>query len=410
MISKQEILSAAKAMQLLPTTVEKDYVLSWVLNGISKHPQLSEWFFKGGTCLKKCYFETYRFSEDLDFTVSKNAIYEKEDIHSALNDVAEIVYDAVGINLKTRDIEVKENINKKKNKTYIAKLTYLGPLNLPAREHQRIKFDITNDEVIIDSPDMRKVFHSYSDNSMSVTKVRCYSVNEILSEKTRALYERQGRSRDIYDIINISRNFRDHVDIEKARVGLQKKFEFKALPVPSVDLICSQVDFDQLKSNWDSQLGHQVQILPSAESFYSELRSALSWWIDAVPIEKALPTISNEAGEKSLPRIYFPEAITQSFERFGMGRQADRFNNHLLDNIRYAARNRLCVEITYHGITRLVEPYSLRQPRTGDVLLYIYELKRGSGPGAGIKAYKIQEIENATVTHQGFSPRYVVEL
>jgi predicted nucleotidyltransferase component of viral defense system len=25
--------------------------------------------FKGGTCLKKCFFETYRFSEDLDFTI-----------------------------------------------------------------------------------------------------------------------------------------------------------------------------------------------------------------------------------------------------------------------------------------------------------------------------------------------------
>ena len=27
------------------------------------------WIFKGGTCLRKCYYETYRFSEDLDFTV-----------------------------------------------------------------------------------------------------------------------------------------------------------------------------------------------------------------------------------------------------------------------------------------------------------------------------------------------------
>lgn len=27
------------------------------------------WVFKGGTCLKKCYFETYHFSEDLDFTL-----------------------------------------------------------------------------------------------------------------------------------------------------------------------------------------------------------------------------------------------------------------------------------------------------------------------------------------------------
>jgi len=29
------------------------------------------WAFKGGTCLKKCYFETYRFSEDLDFTLTE---------------------------------------------------------------------------------------------------------------------------------------------------------------------------------------------------------------------------------------------------------------------------------------------------------------------------------------------------
>ena len=29
--------------------------------------------FKGGTCLKKCYFETYRFSEALDFTFRDDA-------------------------------------------------------------------------------------------------------------------------------------------------------------------------------------------------------------------------------------------------------------------------------------------------------------------------------------------------
>ncbi len=32
-------------------------------------PSRRPWVFKGGTCLKKCYIETYRFSEDLDFTV-----------------------------------------------------------------------------------------------------------------------------------------------------------------------------------------------------------------------------------------------------------------------------------------------------------------------------------------------------
>lgn len=70
MIDKREILEAASALGLLPSVVEKDYVLGWILAGIHAHPVLSEsWVFKGGTCLKKCFFETYRFSEDLDFTL-----------------------------------------------------------------------------------------------------------------------------------------------------------------------------------------------------------------------------------------------------------------------------------------------------------------------------------------------------
>jgi predicted nucleotidyltransferase component of viral defense system len=64
MIDKREILEAASSFSLLPSIVEKDYVLGWILAGISSHEELAEaWVFKGGTCLKKCYFETYRFSE-----------------------------------------------------------------------------------------------------------------------------------------------------------------------------------------------------------------------------------------------------------------------------------------------------------------------------------------------------------
>ncbi|MHB1424680.1 MAG: nucleotidyl transferase AbiEii/AbiGii toxin family protein [Gemmataceae bacterium] len=70
MIPRNEILELATQANLQPHVVEKDYVLGWLLAGIHQHPDLREaWVFKGGTCLKKCYFETYRFSEDLDFTL-----------------------------------------------------------------------------------------------------------------------------------------------------------------------------------------------------------------------------------------------------------------------------------------------------------------------------------------------------
>jgi len=49
--------------------------------GLGSDPILSDqWVFKGGTCLKKCYIETHRFSEDLDVTVLPGSPYCPEQI------------------------------------------------------------------------------------------------------------------------------------------------------------------------------------------------------------------------------------------------------------------------------------------------------------------------------------------
>ena len=55
MIDKLEIADLARELSLELHVVEKDYVLGWLLAGITANPELSEsWVFKGGTCLKKC--------------------------------------------------------------------------------------------------------------------------------------------------------------------------------------------------------------------------------------------------------------------------------------------------------------------------------------------------------------------
>ena len=65
--------------------VERDYLLSWVLAGISALPELRETLvFKGGTALKKCYFGDYRFSEDLDFSGLKD-VPTGEDLAEAID-------------------------------------------------------------------------------------------------------------------------------------------------------------------------------------------------------------------------------------------------------------------------------------------------------------------------------------
>lgn len=70
MIDKFEIFEIARSLGLQSSTIEKDYVLGWILMGIERNSKTSNsWIFKGGTCLKKCFFDECRFSEDSDFTL-----------------------------------------------------------------------------------------------------------------------------------------------------------------------------------------------------------------------------------------------------------------------------------------------------------------------------------------------------
>lgn len=106
MIDKREILEAASSFSLLPNVVEKDYVLGWILGGINAHEELAEsWIFKGGTCLKKCYFETYRFSEDLDFSLRDENQLDEEFLKPVFEEVVAWVTEQSGLNIPADQLE-----------------------------------------------------------------------------------------------------------------------------------------------------------------------------------------------------------------------------------------------------------------------------------------------------------------
>ena len=73
MIKPSEVQQKATRLGVRDHQIEKDYVLSWILWGIASHAELTKkLIFKGGTALKKVYFEDYRFSEDLDLLWQRN--------------------------------------------------------------------------------------------------------------------------------------------------------------------------------------------------------------------------------------------------------------------------------------------------------------------------------------------------
>jgi len=221
---------------------------------------------------------------------------------------------------------------------------------------------------------------------------------EVLAEKSRALYERQGRARDVYDVVHLSRAFRETIDSAKARKCAEAKFAFKGIDPPSVELILGRLDHDVVKANWTQQLAHQLPELPSVDGFLDELEDALRWWLEpaaAAPPPKPVPV---KTGETLIPRVYFPTYLS-----FGAGQRH-------LETLRFAARNRLCVRVRYHGHQRLVEPYSLRQPKTGNQLLYVHERTKDGFRVDDIRAYKVAEIDGVETTNIPFTARWLVEL
>jgi len=57
--------------RLREDVLERDYCLAWLLAGVAESDVKAVLAFKGGTALKRCYFSVYRFSEDLDFTLTE---------------------------------------------------------------------------------------------------------------------------------------------------------------------------------------------------------------------------------------------------------------------------------------------------------------------------------------------------
>ena len=156
MIKPGEIQQKAREVGVRDQQIEKDYVLSWILQGIAKHKDLSKTIvFKGGTVLKKVYFEDYRFSEDLDFTLLDNEI-KNEQIFAWFKETFQYVLEEANIRFEIIDDNEHEDsgIN-----FYIS---YVGPLGGQGN-NKKAKVDISRSEQLVLDPVLKDVLIGYSD-------------------------------------------------------------------------------------------------------------------------------------------------------------------------------------------------------------------------------------------------------
>ncbi len=344
MIARADIIARVSEWQLTEEVVEKDYVLGWLLWGIATDPVLStQWVFKGGTCLKKCYIETYRFSEDLDFTVLPGGPVRPEEVASLLQRTLARVKEASGIDFSVRDPVWRLRPGEV---TAEGRVYYIGPRETPGPA--RVKLDLAADETVIRPPVLREIAHPYPDGPLD-GRVRCYSFEEVFAEKLRALGQR-ARPRDLYDVVNLYRRDDLRLYPDLIRTALAEKCQVKDVPMPSAAQFTDAMLHATLEADWTNMLAHQLPVLPPVHSFLDELPQ-LFGWLDGTVVFEALPPAPVATEEDS---SWSPPPTVATW---GMG--------FPLESLRFAATNHLLVELAYDGRRRLIEPYALRRSRAG---------------------------------------------
>ena len=279
MIEKQEILAISKKLALDPSTIEKDYVIGWVLRGIYQHQKIQNtWVFKGGTSIKKCFFDDYRFSEDLDFSLLNTHRENLPDFKTILFEIADWVYQQSGIEIPQSEIGIEIFKTPHGWDAIQAKITYNGPLKRKTN-FPRIKFDLTLHEKIVLEPEKRSIFHTYSDNPHDDILARCYPYEELFAEKIRALLERT-RPRDIYDVIHLYKS-REKIQSKQLLLHvLEEKCKFKGIPLPRLQAIQARLNIQNLNSEWERMLAHQLPKLDSFDESWVVMPDVFEWLYD----------------------------------------------------------------------------------------------------------------------------------
>lgn len=398
MIPVQEIRALGAEWRLREDVIEKDYVLGWLLAAIAADPDLaSTWIFKGGTCIRKCYYETYRFSEDLDFTVIGRGPEAPDDVRPIFNRISTWLVDACGLEIQLDDASFRRRKNRRNYPTTEGRVAFRGPRRPP--QLPKVKIDLTVDEVVIDEPYLRDVTHPYSDaigggHAQVVGQIRCYTIVDLLAEKIRALAERC-RPRDLYDVVHIYR----HPDLlgysDPVRVALEGKCAHAGIAVPNLESILATPFRAEVEQEWENMLAHQLPHLPPFTDFWEALHDAFAW-LDGSVRAGTLPRIDAAVHEELDELWSAPPAMTS-------WRVAAP-----LEMIRFAGANRLKVEVDYRAMNgrhgpRIVEPYSLRQTQEGNLILFVV-----NDHGA-VRGYRIDRIANARIVDERFTPRFFVE-
>lgn len=380
MITRGEIEAKGVEFGVKVADVERDYVFGWLLSAIYAPASSlgSRLVLKGGNGFRKAYFPYTRFSADLDFSTQTQV--DPDDIGRELNRACEVVNTAAGVNFVTERTQVREKrFTDDNRKIYEARLYFRDFYGNPNSIVISVKLDISEFDKIYLPVQQRNLLHLYSDADKCTGVVRCLKLEEMLAAKLKCLLQRH-MSSDLYDYVYaIFINRELEVNTGEIVSVLLKKTIFAPSPGVLVSLFLG-LPFQVLRAAWDKYV-------------VTPLASAIDFDIAVERFADNVRALFGRFTETAANVSYFPA---------GMRNQ-----------IMAAGADLNLLRLTYGGVGRQVEPYSLvfkrRKDGYGQEYLYVWD-RTGGDSGPGIKTFLHERIQGLEILSERYEPRFPVEL
>lgn len=273
MISEAELKRKAAALGVDPMMMDLDYSLGWFIAAFyAANENSAQLYFKGGTCLRKCYFGDYRFSEDLDFTATTR--FDSHRLSQWIERASNWSSDRGGPSYDAAPRRVETLSDAYGDETHQVRVYYRGPVKYTGAP-RAIRTDITRDEILLTPAQDRELIHPYSDaDELEAPTITCYSLEEILAEKLRAIggQRRFAISRDIYDIHKL---VQAGVVISDVISLVPTKFAARGFDPSAVDLDQIKIRRSEFERDWERRLSYLVRGETEFEAAWTTTLEAL---------------------------------------------------------------------------------------------------------------------------------------
>lgn len=380
MIDRDEIAETSRELGVNTSDVQRDYLYGWLLAGLygERSTSRDRLVLKGGNAFRKGYFASTRFSGDLDFAapvgLSPGLLLQ------ALNEVCRMIAARTGVifdldrnrQVDQRSIDSSKTVHKFAlyfNDFAGNSSTMTISMRMDVTEYGRLYLPIQR----------RQLIHPYSDRAECATSIEVVSLEEALADKLKCLLQRHS-SKDLFDLV-YSIFVNNDVEVDKVEIirTFLRKTIFEPSPQAALKLLLA-VPFEVMRVYWSRIICAKDGLLDftaAVNLFKGELSSLFSG---------------------------FP---------YGSISQLAFFPPELRGPIMEAGRSQTLLRITYDGLERLVEPYSLsfkwKKDGRGQEYLYVWD-RTGGRSGPGVKSLFNWKVQNLATTDIKFEPRFEIEL